>query len=219
MRTAFWISSALLLALPAVASAQGRLTVALPPGFGTIYRHASTYEEGVQRGHADVVRSYGLKNLLDSEAAINWEEARKRYFDNRVYGVQKYFEMREINRQARAAERGPRPTAQQLKLYSDVRKPDQLTNDQLDPLVGAITWPSVLRGDDYRVQRLSLDRLFEQRAIAGFLDGEQQAQVRVWIDSMDEELRKHVATYPPQAYTEAKSFLKSLAYMAVLPPV
>ena len=85
-----------------------------PWGYGYGYRHASTYEEGVQRGFADIVRSAGAKNLMDSEAAINWEQARRAYFDNRVYGTQKYFELRARNRQARAEERGPRPTMQDL---------------------------------------------------------------------------------------------------------
>ena len=67
--------------------------------------HASTAEEGIQRGYADVVRSQGMANLLNSQAATQYEEARKSYIENRMQATQTYFEMRRYNTEARKAER------------------------------------------------------------------------------------------------------------------
>ena len=38
--------------------------------------------------------------------------------DNRVYGTEKYFQQRQINRAARAAERGRQPTMEDLIRYA-----------------------------------------------------------------------------------------------------
>ena len=73
-------------------------------GWGGGY-HSSTLEEGVQRGYADVVRSRGMANLMNSEAAINLQEADKKYLENRLTATQTYFEMRRYNQEARRAER------------------------------------------------------------------------------------------------------------------
>ena len=42
--------------------------------YGGYGYHSSTLEEGVQRGAADLVRSYGMANLLNSQAAQQFEE-------------------------------------------------------------------------------------------------------------------------------------------------
>lgn len=211
-----WLSGVFLLTAAAAATAGDKVPWGYMwwPG----YHHASTVEEGVQRGFADVVRSRGLKNLLDSEAAINWEDARRRYMDNRVYGTQKYFEMREINRQARAAERGPRPTMQQLIRYSDARIPDRLESSELDPLIGTINWPGPLRGDDFKADRVALEELYSQRAAQGYLNDEQLMTARKLIDSMNGTLAAKVkaGTISGTPYGEAKSFIRSLSYESVL---
>src|SRR5262245_26341410 len=89
------ITACVLFLLPAVASAQY---------WGGDY-HSSTLEEGMQRGHADVVRSYGMANLLNSQAAQNYEQARKDYLDNRLKATQTYFEMRRYHDEAVKAQR------------------------------------------------------------------------------------------------------------------
>jgi hypothetical protein len=218
MKNAFWISGALLLALPVVASAQW-VGVRVPPGYGSVYHHASTVEEGWQRGRADIIRSAGLKNLLDSEAAKNWQDARKQAYDNHVYGIQKYFEGREMNRHYRQLERGPRPTEQQLYRIAAERKPDRLGPEFLDPVTGVITWNPVLQGQEFKNDRMELDRLFAQRAIAGFLGGDELGAVRTHIQSML-ALHKHLHIHhlPANTYMEAKRFLEGLGYEAMLPP-
>src|SRR5262249_13148099 len=40
--------------------------------WGGVSYHSSTVEEGIQRGYADVVRSQGMANLLNSQAATEF---------------------------------------------------------------------------------------------------------------------------------------------------
>ena len=75
-------------------------------GIPVVQHHASTFEEGVQRGYADVVRAMGDYNYNTSLAAINAQQAYSYALENRKQAVQDYFELREMNRQAR----GLRPT-------------------------------------------------------------------------------------------------------------
>src|SRR5688572_22974605 len=52
-------------------------------GYGN-YHHASTLEEGMANGIANLIHSAGAANLLHSQAARNYQEAHSRYLDNRV---------------------------------------------------------------------------------------------------------------------------------------
>jgi hypothetical protein len=180
--------------------------------------HSSTYEEGVQRGFADVVRSAGAANLMNSEAAKNYEDARRKYMDNRVYGTEKYFQMRQINKTAREAERGRQPTMEDLLRYASERAPSRLSPSELDPLTGQINWPGLLRDPVYAANRKTLEDLYAGRSVVGYLSPDQATEVGVAIDSMRAVMKQNVKTYPPQMYTMAKKFLESLAYESLQRP-
>lgn len=199
-------------ALIGIVSAQDVRFYGNPWNYGTGYRHASTEAEGRSRGMADLVRSAGAANLMNSEAAKNYEDARRKYLDNRVYGTQKYFENRAINRQARAAERGPRPTQQDLIRFSNSRKPKRITTSELDPLTGAIAWPSLLLKDEYKSERDQLDKIYAQRANNGYVNADQFTAVDNLTKKMLADLKSNISKYPPQLYVTASNFIKSLAY-------
>jgi hypothetical protein len=218
MRIVLYSVGLLLIGGAGNAVAQGWYGYGNPWGYGSGYHHASTYEEGVQRGAADIIRSKGAYNLMTSEAMKNVEDARRKYIDNRVHSTEKYFEMRDINKRAREAERGPRPGMEDLIRYSSTRKPNRLSPSELDPLTGDITWPGILRDSQYEEDRKKLENLYGVRAFTGFLNGDQLTQVDSSIKSMEAELSKNVKTYAPQSWTQAKSFLKSLTYESRLRP-
>jgi hypothetical protein len=181
-------------------------------------RHASTVAEGYARGMADVVRSAGAANVMNSEAAVNYETARRQNIENRVAGTQAYFEMRRINREARAAERGPRPTQEDLIRYSNARKPKRLSQSEVDPLTGGIAWPGLLRSDTFKDEREGLDKIYAARAKQGYLNADQIMAVDQLMKSMQNRLKANLDKYPPQLYTQAKSFMTSLAYESFLQP-
>ncbi len=213
------ISLALLLLLSlgpfSVARAQGLLP---PWSYPDIHYHSSTYEEGVQRGFADIVRSAGAANLMNSEAAKNYEQVRRMNIDNRVYGTEKYFQTRQINRAARAAERGRQPTMEDLVRYASQCAPNRLSPSELDPISGVIAWPRILREPAYEAERQKLELLYASRSAAGYLTSEQVAEVEAAIQSMTATLKANLSGYSPQLYAQAKEFLKSLAFESLQRP-
>ena len=72
-----------------------------------VHHHASTYEEGVLRGAADLVRARGEFNLNSSAAAINYQEAYRRHLLNKQLKVDTFFAMRAANKAARFPQKDP----------------------------------------------------------------------------------------------------------------
>ena len=174
-------------------------------------RHSSTFQEGVMRGMGDLVRSVGQANLSNSLAARNIEEARSRYIDNRLKATDAYFSMRQRNREARAAEQGPRPTSEQLFRLAKQGVPKRMSPSELDPITGGINWPLVLKGDEFAPYREKIDQLFAQRAKSqGHISMDEYQSIEQATKEMEAELKKYVRDIPPQQYTEARSFLGSL---------
>jgi hypothetical protein len=182
------------------------------------YHHASTAAEGFQRGMADVIRSQGAANLMNSEAAINVEEARSKYIDNRMQWTNTYFEMQKVNREARAAKRGPPPTQEQLVRFAKDDLPNRVAPSQLDPVVGQLNWPMVLKTEPYELYREQLDQLFASRARNGYLSPDQFLQVKQLTDEMMGVLRENVRSYSSSQSIQARKFIESLAYEANFEP-
>ncbi len=44
------------------------------------------------------------------------------------------------------------------------------------------------------------------------------AEVGAAVDRISAELKRNISSYPPQSYTQAKEFLKSLAYESLQRP-
>ncbi len=185
-------------------------------GWGPSY-HSSTAAESYQRGFADVVRSAGAANLMNSAAMKNVEDARSKYIDNRLQATQTYFEMKRINKDYRDANAAPRPTSEQLHRLAKQQTPGTLPPTDLDPVTGAIAWPEVLTTDVYAPYRESLEALYADRASTGGQVGyEQYQQIRKTVNEMQDELKGHINDMPPQVFSQANAFLKKLDYTATL---
>lgn len=206
------VSSTVSLSLLALISGVGAQDYGAPGGWYGGGYHSSTAEEGVARGMADLTRSAGAANLMNSEAAGKYEDARRKYMENRVYGTDAYFDMRRINREAREAESGPRPTRDDLVRYSRARTPSRLSVSELDPLTGQISWPAVLMDNQYAKAREAVEELAQLRAKAGYLDSSQRVQLKRVSDYLLAQLRGQISVYPPQEYVQAKQFIESLSY-------
>ncbi len=207
-RLPFWIICGTLISLSPVFGQYG----GWGGGWGGGY-HSSTAEEGIQRGRADVVRSQGMKNLMDSEAVKNIEDARAKNINNRVQWTKAYFEMKRTNKEYRDAQKGPRPTSEQLFRLAKEATPKRLGPSELDPVTGAIDWPLVLKDDTYADYVNDLDQLFAERAKAkGKLTLDQFKKLESLLRDLQIELKRRVHDYPPQSFVTANSFLKRLAY-------
>jgi hypothetical protein len=161
---------------------------------------------------ADWTRSAGAANLMNSEAAGNYQDAARKYMENRVYGTDAYFDMRRMNRDARTAEAGPKPTESDLARYARSRAPRELSVSDVDPFSGQISWPPALQDAAYAEQRESLDTLFQTKASAGHLNISERNAVQQSAKDMQSILKSNINAYSPQDYVSAKQFIESLSY-------
>jgi hypothetical protein len=184
-------------------------------GSGDFYfqRHSSTLEEGIQRGYGDVVRSYGMANLLNSEAAKNYEQARKDYIENRLKATQAYFEQRSYNDSYRRNQRSAPLSMDQYVRLARQQAPDRLSISQLDPFTGTINWPLALKRPEYADHREQIERLFSAKAQGTELVYNQIAKA---VDEFRLVLKADLNTFDQTEYVQAKNFLDSLAYESQL---
>jgi hypothetical protein len=194
--------AAVLVLLVVTASAQAQ--------WGNWGYHSSTYEEGVQRGYADVVRSQGMARLLNSKAATEYEAARRAYIENQLKATQTYFEMRRYNDSARAAARSTPLSNEEYVRIAREQAPDQLTATQLDPLTGAIGWPVALRAEAYRPFRERLEKLFHDRATGYPVYNE----ILTAVQDFQNRFREDIMRMPANDFVSGRRFLDSLAFAA-----
>ena len=178
-----------------------------------LQRHSSTWEEGIQRGYGDVVRSYGMSNLLSSEAAKNLEQARRDYIENRLKATQAYFEMRSYNDSYRRNQRSAPLSMEQYVRLARQQAPDRLSVSQLDPFTGTINWPSALRRPEYAEHRERIERLFASRASGTDLV---HGQIVKAVEEFTLVLKADIDTFKQPEYILGKNFLDSLAYESQL---
>jgi len=178
---------------------------------------ASTAAGSYARGIAAVIYAQGCYNRLTAEARLIHAEAYRREIANREMAVESYFAVRQANREARAAERGPRPTAADLARLATREKPDRLGPKELNALTGKLLWPLLLRGEEFAALRAALEPPFARRAARGVMEIEQQSQVRQVTRDMLEKLKQFVRRVNAADYTTARRFIEGLAYEARLP--
>lgn len=184
-------------------------------GTPVVYHHASTYEEGLLRGHADLIRAWGDYFYSTSLAMINGEEARRRYIDNRRHATKTYFDMRKLNREARAEERGERPTQDAIARYSKMRAPDRLGGHEFDDSIGILSWPSALRGVEFRQHRDAVERLMDERTVKNSgIGSDNSNQIGQVVMQMEKKLKDNIHNVSPTEYVVGKRFLTGLSYEA-----
>jgi hypothetical protein len=177
------------------------------------YNNGGTVAGSYLNGMANVVRSAGYANVMNSIAAQNYEQAYSADLDNRLKYTNTYFEMRRTNKAARAEESGPRPSTAELTQYAAQAAPKRLTSSELDPVTGEINWPAVFNDQRYAKTRDIVERLFTQRQATTGSSGDYRA-ITGAIDSLRGELSGSINDYSPATYVEARKFLDSLQYEA-----
>ncbi|MGE5193016.1 MAG: hypothetical protein ACM3U2_10980 [Deltaproteobacteria bacterium] len=161
----------------------------------------------------------GMANLIraQSQAAVNYEQARSKYIDNKQKWTQNYFRMKEERQayEARQKERGKHSTDALTAAAKD-GLPATLGPDALDPVTGRITWPDILKGPDFAPQRTRLDELFELRAKtnSGSMNVD---KIHAATAEMTAKLRNRIEEIPAKHYIAGRKFLESLDYTAQNP--
>lgn len=204
--------------LPAQPAGGRSVPVAVPVGGGVPYggwgyTGGGTVAGNAMNGMASVISSAGSYNQATSEAAINMTQAQKAAIQNDQLYANTYFEMRATNRAARAAERNPRPTMEQLVRIAQQGAPRPLPPGALDPVSGGVAWPELLKTADYDPQRTELNELFAKRAELGGLGFSDQTKARQAVDGMFATLKGQIRSVPSGDYAASRSFLDSLVYV------
>lgn len=176
------------------------------------YWGGSTAAGDYARGLAALTYAQGLYNRLTAEARLIHADAYAKELANRKATIESYFEMRTLNREARAAERGPRVSSERLAALAERRRPAQLGAAQLDPATGAIVWPIVLQGADLANLRSVVDAAFSRRASQGRLAAADVERVEQATAALQAALKARIRKLPATEYIAAKQFLSSLAY-------
>lgn len=187
-------------------------------GGGGWGNYASTAQQGASYGMAQMMRAQGYQNLLNSEAAKNWEQATTLDMQNRLQWTETYFEMRKVNREARAAEAPPPVTHERAIRLAKMAAPRRLESTQLDPVTGQIDYPLVLQDEVFKPYRDRLDALFAHRAsTGGSIQFEDYQLIQGTVAEFIDALKARVGNYAAGEYGRARTFLNSLAHETRFP--
>ncbi len=173
-----------------------------------IYNSASTAGEGYQRGAASVIQAQGEKNVNDSQARINNQDAYSAAIDNSVKSVNAFWEKKGIYSQHQQQQLAA--IDQQRAAYMAKHGLQSLTPEEFDRTTGAVNWPKVLDQKQYDQYRLTLDKLFKQRAYAGFLSGEEYMQANAASKDWRALLATQQAMYPAPILSQMIRFILKL---------
>lgn len=135
---------------------------------------AATAGESYARGMSGIISAQGQKNLNDSQARINNQDAYSAAIDNSVKSVSAYWEKRDIYAERQAQEF--QQIEQSRQRYVARRGSLDLSPEEFDRTTGAIVWPKVLEEKIYDPYRTTLDQLFHDRSYNGALTGDQYVQ-------------------------------------------
>lgn len=170
-----------------------------------IYNSASTAAEGYANGISNIIQSRGQKNLSDSQARINNEDAYSKALDNSTKSVNTFWEQKDIyaaRQQQQFAE-----YARQRQAYLAKHGLKSFTPEEFDRASGTVYWLKVLEQPQYDQYRIPLDKLMKQRAYAGCLTSEQYLQAEDACKGWREMLAKQRGTYPAGVLDQMIKFI------------
>ncbi len=181
------------------------------------YYHSSTAAGDAAQGLASVVSAAGSYNLQTSEAAQNYAAARSQEIQNRLQATNTYFEMRRVNTAARAAEQGPRPSAEAYARMAKMGAPDRLSSSQLDRVTGVINWPMLLQDPRFADDVKPLEELFHKRVNNAHVSYDEYQDIKKDCDALLQTLLANINNVDSTDYIHSKVFLQNLAYEAKFP--
>ncbi|HVT27044.1 MAG TPA: hypothetical protein VHE81_03410 [Lacipirellulaceae bacterium] len=159
-----------------------------------IYNSASTAAEGYANGMSNVIQSRGQKNLNDSQARINNQDAYSKALDNSTKSVNTFWEQKDIYNQRQQQQFAEIQRQRQAYLAKYGLK--SLTPEEFDRASGTVYWPKVLEQPQYNQYRLVIDKLMKDRAYVGCLTSDQYMQATGALKGWREMLSKQQDVYP-----------------------
>jgi hypothetical protein len=170
-----------------------------------IYNNASTAGEGYARGVSGIIQAQGERNLSNSQAAINVQDAYSAALDNSTKAVNTFWEQKDIykaRQQQEFAEIGKKRSD-----YLARHGLQSLTPEEYDRTTGQITWLKVLEQTQYDQYRKTLEELMQKRAYQGALSGEEYMQATAASKEWRAMLTKQRDVYPPRILSQMTQFI------------
>ena len=129
--------------------------------------------------------------------------------DNQQKHVLNFFEMRRINREETAYERGPRITPSQIEAIAKARAPQRLEGYEYEPAFGRVFWPAALLDVRFEEDTAQIDQLVFRRG-----DGSDSHDQRIeeLAGQLAAKLKAQIRDVNPNDYVEAKNFLVRLQH-------
>ena len=173
--------------------------------------HSSSIVEGTLRGQSAVISSMGETVYMDSLAAINYAEAYKRAIENSVAVTKAYYERRELRNEynlkysPKAFVGGPR------KKFIEYYSPKRLSAQEFDSQRGAVTWPHILRQEQFAPVKEQIDQVFSTRDATNTGNGSAtHREVIQLCQAMSGLLRENIGGMTPDQYLNALEFIRSV---------
>ena len=179
------------------------------------YNFSSTPVEGALRGQADVIRAAGEASESYTNALINYEEARSRYYDNKLKWAEIYWQRRRLNEAERQVDYDKQRARRDNYRNNRSRTVARLNPSQLDPSTGKIYWPTALQAPEFYSYRTKLDELLLTQAHSNHPG--LSSEINRTSLAMKNELKTHIRDMTPNEYLEARKFIDGLTTEALIP--
>jgi hypothetical protein len=144
----------------------------------------------------------GRPGASQPSAALTAEQRRMRMAERRA----KYTALREAEIQRRLARQQQRQSVQ-------AKAGEEQGNEFLPAVNGTLDWPTLLRGDDFKSQRIELEAAFSRRAAApdAEFNDDDARQIEQCCNELLAQLARHGSSANANDWIEAKRFVNRLA--------
>lgn len=174
-------------------------------------RGASTAQEGMARGMADVIRSRGQASVDIAKAATESERARRAYQENQNFAVSSFVENRAIRDAYRAtADNTFYKSKEKLAAYVETRRLQPLSKTEFYESTGEINWPIGLLHPHDEKGRREVEALFKKRAQEGSLTPAEYVRLNKLLRTWVNHIGSHRDDFSASDTKEAARFLRRL---------
>ena len=173
--------------------------------------HSSTLVEGALRGQSAVISSLGQTVYMDSLAAINYAEAYKRAIENSVAVTKAYYERRELRNEYNLRYSSKAFVGEARKKFIEYYSPKRLSAQEFDSQRGVVTWPHILRQEQFAPVKEQIDHVLLTRDATNSGDGSAtHREVIQLCHAMSGLLRENIGGMTSDQYLNALEFIRSV---------
>jgi hypothetical protein len=193
------------------------------------HRHSSTYQEGVLRGQAALVRAYADLSLQDAQAEIFRAQAYSMWLDNSLKLTETHFERKRMianyYHQGRIDRYVRKNELYQFKQIDQLKKALEypLTEFDVNFKTGTVYWPALVAGPRYAEFRRQVDRLVGNMLQSSGVNPAEEEALATLCNKFRHELYKELLedqtiNHPAvkAEYVSASRLLKGLRYTPVV---